>query len=92
VQQFPHGNEQRLKLWPIIAMIEVVEIPTTDLLLSFVESYRLAYRDEIDQKNEIGINPFLGGDPVADGNTGSVAEGNICFFKPLRHGRPQTLP
>jgi hypothetical protein len=41
-------------------MIEVVEIPTTDLLLTFVESYRLAYRDEIDQKNERGINPFLG--------------------------------
>jgi hypothetical protein len=39
-------------------MIEVGEIRTTDLSIRLVGSYRLAYRDEIDQRNERGINPF----------------------------------
>jgi hypothetical protein len=58
---------------PIMTIGEVVEIPTPDLLISFARSYRLAYRDEIAQSNERGINPFFGGDLVVNGNTENKA-------------------
>jgi hypothetical protein len=57
-------------------MIGVAEIATTDLLLNSIGSYRLAYSDEIDQRSEIGINPFLG-DRSAKADGGNlIREGN----------------